>query len=163
MGYTLICCDLEFMVVCSKVKKERAGSIGVIVDQEHVMGKYMASLAILFIVAFGCMAQQLPRIVVDIPFEFKADLTLVPAGTYDLQPNSEGTHIELRNVKTHERYVARILTSLASRESNQSVVAFDVEGQNHYLSEVHIAGIDGFAIRVATGKHTHITIQARKA
>jgi len=132
------------------------------VNQELVMRKYMANLAILFVVAFGCMAQQMPKIVVDIPFQFEADRNLVPAGTYELQPNGEGTHIELHNMKTHERYIASVLTSLASRESNQSVVAFDVEGQNHYLSEVHIAGIDGFALRGTTGKHTHITIQAKK-
>lgn len=126
------------------------------------MGKYMASLAILFVIAFGCMAQQVPIIVVDIPFQFKADTNLVPAGTYELQPNGEETHIQLHNMKTDERYIARVLTRLASRESNQSVVAFDVEGQNHYLSEVHIAGIDGFAFGAATGKHTHITIQAKR-
>jgi len=122
----------------------------------------MASLAILFVVALGGMAQQMPTIVVDTPFQFTADTTLVPAGTYELQPNSEGTHIQLRNVETHTRYIASVLTSLASLESNQSLVVFDVEGQDHYLSEVHIAGIDGFALRVASGKHTHVTIQAKK-
>jgi len=104
----------------------------------------------------------MPTIVVDTPFQFTADTTLVPAGTYELQPNSEGTHIQLRNVETHTRYIASVLTSLASLESNQSLVVFDVEGQDHYLSEVHIAGIDGFALRVASGKHTHVTIQAKK-
>lgn len=126
------------------------------------MRKCMASLAILFVVAFGCMAQQMPKIVVDIPFQFNADMNLLPAGTYELQPNGEGTHIQLRNMKTDERFLARVLTSLASRESNQSAVAFDVEGQNHYISEVHIAGIDGFALRITTGKHTHFTIPAKK-
>ncbi len=126
------------------------------------MRKYMASLATLFVVAFGGMAQQMPTIVVDIPFQFTADTTLVPAGTYELQPNSEGTHIQLRNVETHTRYIPSVLTSLASLESNQSLVVFDVEGQDHYLSEVHIAGIDGSALRVASGKHTHVTIQAKK-
>jgi hypothetical protein len=129
---------------------------------ELVMRKFMASLAILLVVAFGCMAQQMPKIVVDIPFQFKADMDLLPAGTYDLQPNGEETHIELHNIKTHERYVARVITRLAPRESNQSVVAFDVQGPNYYISEVHIAGIDGFALGGATGKHTHITIQAKK-
>ena len=126
------------------------------------MRKYMASLAILFVVAFGCMAQQMPKIVVDIPFQFKADTDTVPAGTYELQPNSAQTHIQLRNMKTDQRYIARVLTSLASRDSNQSVVVFDVESQDHYLSEVHIAGIDGFAIEASKKKHTHITIQAKK-
>ncbi len=126
------------------------------------MKKYMASLAILFGVSFVCMARQMPKIVVDIPFAFKADLDSLPAGTYEVQPNAEGTHIQLRNLKTNERYLARVLTRLAPRGSDQSVVAFDVEGQNHMLSEVHFAGIDGFAIEAAKGKHTHVTIQAKK-
>jgi hypothetical protein len=159
MGYTIVDSLWPFV---PRFKKERAGSAGVIVNQELVMRKYMASLAISFVVAFGCMAQQPPKIVVDIPFQFKADQNAMPAGTYELQPNLEGTHIQLRNLKTDERYIARVFTSLASRESNQSVVVFDVEGQNHYLSEVHIAGIDGFALRFDMGKHTHITIPAKK-
>jgi hypothetical protein len=126
------------------------------------MRKYMASLAILFVVAIGCMAQQMPKIMVDIPFEFKADMNLVPAGTYELQPNGEETHTQLRNMKTDQRYIARVSTRLAPRGPDQSLVAFDVEGQNHYMSEVHIAGIDGFAVEGAKGKHTHTTIQAKK-
>jgi hypothetical protein len=141
---------------------ERAGSMGTIANQELTMKKYMASLAILFGVAFVSMARQMPKIVVDVPFTFKADLDSMPAGTYEVQPNAEGTHIQLRNLKTNERYLARVLTRLAPRGADQSVVAFDVEGQNHFLSEVHFAGIDGFAIEAAKGKHTHVTIQAKK-
>jgi hypothetical protein len=132
------------------------------VNQEVVMRKYVASLVILFAAAFVCMAQQAPKIVVDVPFQFSADMTSVPAGTYEIQPNSEETHIQLRNMKTDERYIARVLTRIAPRGSNQSVVAFDVEGQNRYLSEVHLAGMDGFVIEAAKSKHTHLTIPAKK-
>ena len=126
------------------------------------MGKYTAGLAILVLAAYGGMAQQMPVIVVNIPFQFNADMNLAPAGTYEVQPNSAETHIQLHNVKTDERYIVRVLTRLASRGPGQSLVAFDVEGQNHYLAEVHIAGIDGFALGGAQGKHTHITIPAKK-
>ena len=142
--------------------KNRTRSIGITVNQEHVMRKYVASLAILFVVAFVGTAQVMPTIVVDIPFQFTADTTLVPAGTYEIQPSDEGTHIQLHNVATHTRYIASVITGLASIESMQSSVVFDVEGQDHYLSEVHIAGIDGFALRVASGKRTHVTIKAKK-
>jgi hypothetical protein len=126
------------------------------------MRNYMASVMALIVVAYGCMAQQAPSMVVNIPFDFKADMNLVPAGTYEVKPNDEGTHMQLRNMKTDQRYIARVLTNLAPRGSDRSLVAFDVEGQTRYLSEVHIAGIDGFAIEAVTGKHTHVTIQAEK-
>ncbi len=126
------------------------------------MSRYLASLVILSVVAFGGMAQQMPKIVVVIPFQFKADMELLPAGTYELQPNNQGTHIQLRDVKTDKRFIARVLTSLSTRGTSQSIVAFDVEGQNHYLSEIYIAGTDGFAVEAVKGKHTHITIPAQE-
>ena len=130
----------------------------VLSTQEHAIGKYAASLVISFLAAYGGMAWQIPVIVVDIPFQFNADMNSAPAGRYEVQPNSAEAHIQLHNVKTDERYIVRVLTRLASRGPGQSLVAFDVEGQNHYLAEVHIAGIDGFALGAAKGKHTHITI-----
>jgi hypothetical protein len=121
----------------------------------------MASLAVLFVVAFSCIAQQMPVITVDVPFPFIAGTNSVPAGTYELQPNGEGTHIQLHNMKTNESYIVSVFTSIAIRESNQPMIAFDVEGENHYLSEVHIPGIDGYAFEGAKGKHTHMIIQAK--
>ncbi len=125
------------------------------------MKKIMVSSAILLMVAFGSLAQQMPKILVEVPFQFRADTNLVPAGTYELQPNGMQTHIQLRDVKTDKRYIARVLTTLSSRESGRSAVVFDVEGQNRYLSEVYIAGIDGFAIEASKTKHNHTIIPAK--
>jgi hypothetical protein len=72
------------------------------------------------------------------------------------------THLELRNVKGQEIQVVRVITRLGSRPVNTTLLVFDTVGRDHYLSEFHMKGMDGFAFNGAPGKHTHEGIEPRK-
>ncbi len=102
--------------------------------------------------------QRMPATVFNIPFAFYADKELLPAGTYEIRPNFTGTDIEVRNVKSPKVVIVRAITSLSPRPLDKAGLAFDVAGQDHYLSEFYLPGVDGLAFNGAPGKHKHETI-----
>jgi len=131
------------------------------------MKRGLAVLAMLMMIALGGAAQDLAKVevakaVMDIPFQFYADGTLLPAGTYEFTPNSLGTHIELRNLKSKDILIVTVATSLSLRQIDPSEAVFDVVGKDHYLSEFYIKGVDGLALNGAPGPHTHQGIVAGK-
>jgi len=105
---------------------------------------------------------QMPKAVFDIPFQFYADEKLMPAGTYEMMPNSAGTHLELRNVNGEKILVVSVITQLGARPVDTAAVFFDIAGQDHYLSEFYMKGMDGLAFNGAPGKHTHQGIVPRR-
>ena len=54
------------------------------------------------------------------------------------------------------------VTSRLSDRGNEALVVFDKEGELYYLSEIFMPGIDGFQVKGATGKHTHVKVKAGK-
>lgn len=130
------------------------------------MNRGIAVIAMLVMIALGGAAQDLAKMetakaVIDIPFQFYADGTLVPAGTYEFSPNALGTHIEMRNVKGEDTMLVTVATSLSLRKVDKSEAVFDVVGKDHYLSEFYIKGMDGFALNGAQGPHTHQNIVSK--
>ncbi|MGD0309752.1 MAG: hypothetical protein ABSC02_10720 [Acidobacteriota bacterium] len=131
------------------------------------MKRGLAVVGMLVVIAFVGAAQdsaksEVPKAVINIPFQFYADGTLLPAGTYEFRANAEGTHIEMRNTKGEDTLVVPVLTSLSLRKIDQAEAVFDVLGQDHYLSEFYVKGMDGFAFNGAPGKHSHQTIESGK-
>jgi hypothetical protein len=131
------------------------------------MKRGLAVIAMLVVIAFVGAAQdsaksEAPKAVINIPFQFYADGNLLPAGTYEFKANAEGTHIEMRNTKGEDILVVPVLTSLSLRKIDQAEAVFDVSGQDHYLSEFYLKGMDGFAFNGALGKHSHQTIESGK-
>jgi hypothetical protein len=119
------------------------------------------------VVALVCAAQDsakpaIAKVVFKIPFQFYADGNLLPAGTYEFRPNVEGTHIEMRNTKGEDTLIVPVLTSLSLRKVDRAEAVFDVAGQDHYLSEFYLNGMDGFAFNGALGKHSHQIIESEK-
>ncbi len=103
--------------------------------------------------------QRTPATVFNIPFAFYADKMVMPAGTYAIRPNFEGTEIELRNTNGPKVVLVRAITTLSARPTlTTAAVAFDVVGQNYYLSEFYVPGMDGLAFNGAPGKHKHEVI-----
>ncbi len=129
-----------------------------------MMKRGLVALALLGLAVMVGAAQDLPKVqrmpatVFDIPFSFYADKTLMPAGTYEIRPNFEGTEIELRNTSGAKVVLVRAITSLSPRPLKTASVAFDVVGQDHYLSEFYVPGVDGLAFNGAPGKHKHEVI-----
>lgn len=128
----------------------------------------LAILTLSVVTVLAGMAQDLskvkqtPATVFDIPFAFYADKALMPAGTYEIRPNFEGTSIEIRNIKGPTITLVPAITSLSPRPLPEAAVVFDVLGSDHYLSEFYLPGVDGQAFNGAPGKHKHEVIIPKK-
>ncbi len=106
------------------------------------------------------MAQEGVR--ADVPFSFIVAGKTLPAGTYTFREAETGRVMAVRNDKTGDVNMAPVLTRLGQRSGDESEVVFDVVGNDHYLAEVHVAEIDGYAFKAAQGKHTHTGVKAKK-
>lgn len=132
------------------------------------MRKIGLAILALFIMTVAAISQDLSKVqqppvtVFDIPFAFHADKAVLPAGTYEIRPNFEGTMIELRNIKSPTITIVRAMTGLSPRPLPEAAVAFDVLGADHYLAEFYLPGVDGQAFNGAPGKHKHEVIVPKK-
>ncbi len=126
------------------------------------MRKALMVLAMLTLAALAANAQEAPRLLVDIPFQFVAGETTLPAGSYELQVMASGAELSIRNLQTKQEVMVPSYTRLSERSNERSEVVFDVSGGNHFLSEVHVVGIDGFAFKGFSGRHTHLAVPAKK-
>ena len=96
-----------------------------------------------------------------IPFGFIAAGKTLPAGTYIFQETEFGMVMSVRNAKTNEVNSVGVLTRLGRRSTKEGGVVFDVVGGDHYLAEVHMESIDGYAFTAAPGKHAHVGVKAK--
>ncbi len=92
-----------------------------------------------------------------IKFPFKAAGSMLPAGPYSIDVSRAEEHLLiLRNVDTRISYAIPYETRLSAR-ADASVV-FDKDGDDFYLAEVYVPGIDGFLLNAAPAKHTHVMV-----
>ncbi len=128
------------------------------------MRKQVISLLTILAVAgsFGAIAQTGPIIRAEIPFSFVAGAKTLPAGEYSFQSSNEDREVIVRNAKTGETIFVAVLTRLGPRGGSEPETVFDVAENQHYLAELHIPGVDGFAFTAARGKHTHVGVKAKK-
>jgi hypothetical protein len=98
-----------------------------------------------------------------ISHDFIADGKEYLAGDYEISQQGESvSRLALRNLKTNETFSVNVITRLAQSKDDQSSVTFDKVGDTYYLSEVHIAGVDGFHLQGAPGHHQHTIFMASK-
>jgi hypothetical protein len=98
-----------------------------------------------------------------VPFAFTVGTTQLPAGHYAIvAPDpAESGDIAIRNVDTEQTVFVDYLTRLASRRDDKSVLVFDELGGKHILSEIHVAGSDGYLLPAAGKKpHAHRQVMA---
>ncbi len=112
--------------------------------------------------SFGAFAQSGLTIKIDAPFSFVAGAKTLPAGEYTLQFSTDEKEVIVRNAKTNETILLPVLTRLGQRSVKEVEAVFDVAGNEHYLAELHVPGIDGFAFNAAPGKHTHVGVKGKK-
>ena len=98
---------------------------------------------------------------VDIPFSFMAAGKTYPAGNYEFLESSSADAVIIRSVKPGVSGIVQILTRLSGRPASESGAVFDVVGNDHFLSEIYGANMDGFLIKGATTKHTHVSLKAK--
>ncbi len=128
------------------------------------MRRHVLSLLTILAVAgsFGAFAQGNLTVRVDVPFSFIAGTKTLPAGDYTLQFSGDEKEMIVRAAKGGEAIFVPVLTRLGQRSDKEAEVVFDVAGNEHYLAELHVPTVDGFAFKAAPGKHTHVSVKAKK-
>ncbi len=100
-------------------------------------------------------------LVANIQFPFKAEGKEFSAGKYRFDVDLQSGDIVVRDEGTGKTAIVRSISRLSDR-GNEALVVFDKQGDQYYLSEIYIPGIDGFEVKGAPGAHTHVKVKATK-
>lgn len=118
--------------------------------------------ALLLLLGIGASLVYADTVVADIQFPFMAGGKEYPAGKYEIETSASMEELTLRSVATGKGGLLPFTTRLAQREPDVTELVFDKAGDKYYLSEIYMPGIDGFGLKGAPGKHTHVKIKAGK-
>ncbi len=134
--------------------------------KRRAMKKFaLSALPVVVLLAGAGLASAAERAVADatVPFAFTVSGKEIPAGKYEVLVEDPvvGTLL-LRSLTGGKPTAMAFTTRLAMRKNDQDVMVFDVAGDKHYLSELHIAGADGYFFTGATGQHTHAEVKMLK-
>ena len=124
----------------------------------------VAGVCVVALALASSLAWAASSVFVDAPFSFMAKDTAMPAGHYEIRPDSDMTNLVIRNTggSSGRTVTVPVIERLADTGAKESKVVFDkVEGK-HYLSEVHIPGMDGFLVGIAKGKETHEVLPGKE-
>ncbi len=118
-------------------------------------------LGVLFVfAALACIAYA-DSVVATVQFPFKAAGKDMAAGKYRIDATGEMEDLKITNEATGKALVVPYVSRLSEREG-QTLLVFDKKGDEYFLSEIYFPGIDGFELKGATGKHTHVKVKATK-
>jgi len=83
-----------------------------------------------------------------------------PAGRYRILADDESDQfVNIRNLDAETSLEIRFDTRLSAREGENGSVVFDKVGNELYLAEIYIVGMDGFFFKGAPGKHKHLVVK----
>jgi hypothetical protein len=101
---------------------------------------------------------------VTVGFKFIADGKPMAAGEYELRINADTETFTLTPMPKGAGVFLNTVTRLAAAEppGGDTRVVFDKVGDTCYLSEVWLAGEDGYLVYAAKGKHTHVSVKGHK-
>ena len=118
-------------------------------------------LALLILIAGMTLAMAQTRTMsfkVTVPFQV-GDATFTP-GDYRLSYDGKGSrHLVLYDVKKNQKTFVRFVTRLDSRA--QGGIVFDTVEQTRHLSEVYLAGAEGFRLVEVSKSPMHTNPSAR--
>jgi hypothetical protein len=128
------------------------------------MKKQLVAVLAIVVVAglLGAVAQVAPRAAAEVPFSFIAAGKTFPPGSYQFNPSKVPNEIVIRNNKTSESVMVPVTTRLSPKPGEEPMVVFDKVDNDHYFSELYLAGTDGYAVQGARGEHTHVQLKAKK-
>jgi len=95
----------------------------------------------------------------NVPFSFTVGDKEMSSGQYQFR--LEGTDLALLSIvdaRGGKATTLSVRTRLADLGLSKVEVVFDVADGKHYLSEIHVPGVDGYAFDGAPGKHTHAEV-----
>jgi hypothetical protein len=122
------------------------------------------AIAVLFLVAATAVfaaAQSVNSITAEVPFQFYVGSKLLPAGVYKISATANLGEISVRDKAGKESALAPVVTRLSPRSDKESNIIFDKTGENHYLTEIYIQGMDGFQIQGTKEAHTHTNVKIK--
>ena len=126
------------------------------------MGNRWLMCLMLILATTTLMAQELPKLTVDIAFPFVAGDKAFPVGKYEFSPNDRGTAVTVRSLQGRGEVVVPVMTRLAPRPGGQASLLFDRVRTDSLLSEMYLPGLDGFMFKGAAGAHSHVTVTPKK-
>ncbi len=117
--------------------------------------KFLVASLFLFSMVAAAYAQE-GALQANIPFAFKVADKQLPAGDYDFTWAANSQNIRVASSKNTA--VALVLTRLAAgihKTPQDAHVVFDKMGDQYWLAEIWIYGIDGFSLHNMKEKHEH--------
>ncbi len=121
----------------------------------------MFAVALLAVGLGVCLALS-DTVAAKIQFPFRAGGQEFSAGNYQIEVMLPSNELVLRNEDTGAAVVLPTTTRLAQRDEEKGALVFDKAGEEYYLSEVYIPGIDGFELKGASGQHSHVKVKGGK-
>lgn len=113
-------------------------------------------IVILFVSGMNvALAQNSNSLSFSVPFPFEVGENTLPAGEYRITfDGRDSRHLQLVNTKTSQKQFITFVTRLSQR--SEGSIVFDSVNEARYLSEVYLAGNDGFQIRATPEEHGHV-------
>ncbi len=112
--------------------------------------------------AIGAPAYAQVTLRVDIPSAFTVAGKSAPAGSYEIAEQTPDVLKMQSSSGKGPQFELPVITRLASDTDADSKVVFDKVGNTLTLSEVWIAGQDGYLVFATKGPHTHQTNKGTK-
>jgi hypothetical protein len=113
------------------------------------MKKATLMVTSLFLVAGAAAAAhaQDETVRADVGFAFTAGSVSLPAGEYEIRlPDLTRNMLEVSNVATGKHALVEYVTRIPFRRAERDNLVFDRVGNDRYLSEINIAGSDGYLL-----------------
>ena len=125
------------------------------------------SLAVVLLVLVSSAVFAMPQVsrgavAVNIPFQFFAGEKSLPPGTYRFVVSGNLGSFTLTSEDGKANVISPVLTRLSQRSTDEASAVFDVVGNDHYLSEFYLPGMDGFCFKGAATNHTHLTVKGKQ-
>lgn len=113
------------------------------------------------VLAFASAASAQGTTSFSVPFKFEINGQVFEAGRYTVHVKNEMMDLAPEKGEATEISVLSRLAGPGGAAAGARIV-FDKEGDARYLSEIWLAGQDGFLLRYTIGKHTHVFVDLVK-
>jgi len=130
----------------------------------RTLGVIGAAVAMIGLAAGVASAQATTKAEFEVAFPFLVNGQEMPAGTYQLNADAAASPmaLSLYSLQGSAKTIVKVTTRLADLGGSEVRIVFDKSKDAYYLAEVHVPGIDGFAIQGAPGEHVHVKLTAKK-
>jgi hypothetical protein len=126
-------------------------------ERRFMMRTRFLALAGVFVLLTSALTYGAPSIKADIPFPFAVSGKVLPAGNYTFVVDNNSRTIAVTGTgqgSAVEMVLNRLAAGIHTTSSDAHII-FDRVGDNYFLSEMWIPGLDGFELRTTKEGHQH--------